>query len=384
MAVAVVSAMLGTMPASRAQGPWWGWGSATGRPAAWDPTRFADYLYTGHEPHPAVARIVAPEQSGTALGSGVLVDANRSQGLVLTNWHVVRDSRSSLLVQFADGYQSAGTVVRWDEAWDLAAVVIWKPTAVPVTIAPRPPAIGDRLTIAGFGRGSYREETGPCTGYLSPGNGLAKEFVELQATARQGDSGGAIFNGDRELAGILFGQAEGRTIGSCSTRVRIFLTTVGSRGFTPLPIAERSDTPAIARGLGAPAEVPPARLASSETPIERSTHVAVPLPAAGLSVDVSPFQASMPGAPIAPPTQSVPPFPQPAPALGASMGSSPMTVGAVDTAIRGRSRPLPLAVFHAMLAEGTDLLTGAGGVALGVIGLRLVFRGRRFNAPADE
>jgi len=90
---------------------------------------FADYLLTGQQPHPAVARVVAPDGTGTSLGSGVLVDINASQALVLTNWHVVRDARSAVLVQFPDGFQSAGTIVRVDQTWDLAAIVIW--TAAP-------------------------------------------------------------------------------------------------------------------------------------------------------------------------------------------------------------------------------------------------------------
>jgi hypothetical protein len=159
----------------------WGWDSAGPARAVWTPQNLADYLLTGQTPHPAVARIIAPESSSTSLGSGVLVDVNRSQGLVLTNWHVVRDSRSAVLVQFPDGFQSAGTVIRWDEAWDLAALVIWKPRATPVPIAARPPALGEILTIAGFGRGPYREESGPCLDYLSPSTGYPREFVELKA-----------------------------------------------------------------------------------------------------------------------------------------------------------------------------------------------------------
>jgi len=375
--IAAVSIALAAALPVRAEDSWWGWGRADQHPAAWDPARFADYLFTGHEPHPAVARIVAPEQSGTALGSGVLVDVNRSQGLVLTNWHVVRDSRSSLLVQFADGFQSAGTVVRWDEAWDLAAVVIWKPPAVPITIASQPPMIGERLTIAGFGRGVYREETGPCTDYLSPGNGLAKEFVELQATARQGDSGGPIFNGKRELAGVLFGQAEGRTIGSCSTRVRMFLTSVGSSGFTPLPIAEFSDEPAIARGLGTPAGVQPARLASADGSIERSTYVASPLLAAGPSLH-QPAQQSTPQPTAMPDPMAFVQGPGPA-------GDS--TAAREAPADIHPSRPpvsIPMAVLRIVTDEGSHLLAGAGGVALALFGLRIVFGGRRFTAPADE
>lgn len=363
-----VVAMLAPAGDACGQGPWWGWGRAPGPTAVWDPARFADYLYSGHEPHPAVARIVAPESSGTALGSGVLVDVNRTQGLVLTNWHVVRDSRSALLVQFADGFQSAGTVVRWDEAWDLAAVVIWKPAATPVTIAATPPALGERLTIAGFGRGAYREETGPCTDYLSPGTGYAKEFVELRATARQGDSGGPIFNEQRELAGVLFGQAEGRTIGSCSTRVRTFLAVVGSHGFTPLPIAEFSAEPALARGLG-PAAGRPTRIAAADAPVERATHVAAP-----------PLQLGQGMVPVAPGWAPAPPGPAPA-AGGLAPAAAP---GAAAEPSGPASDHAPLAALvEATAAEGGNLLTGAGGVALVLVGLRIVFRGRRFTSPAD-
>ncbi|NCA12122.1 serine protease [bacterium] len=260
-----------------------GLGAATAPAANWSPEAFADYVGTGQTPHPAVARIIAPENSGTSMGSGILVDVNRTQGLVLTNWHVIRDSRSGVLVQFPDGFQSAGTVVRWDEPWDLAAIVIWKPNAAPVSLAPEKPAPGEPLTIAGYGRGPFRTETGPCTQYLAPGSGYAMEFVELSATARQGDSGGPIFNTRGELAGVLFGQNDGRTIGSCSTRLRAFLAEVGSSGFQPLPIAEFSDQPAIARSLGTPAGAVPARIAASADAdvIQRSTHVVEPQPSPG-------------------------------------------------------------------------------------------------------
>ena len=261
----------------------WGFGSPTAPPAKWSPEAFADYLGTGQTPHPAVARIIAPENSGMSMGSGILVDVNRTQGLVLTNWHVIRDSRSGVLVQFPDGFQSAGTVVRWDEPWDLAAIVIWKPNATPVALAGEKPLPGEPLTIAGYGRGPYRTETGPCTQYLAPGSGYPMEFVELSATARQGDSGGPILNARGELAGVLFGQNDGRTIGSCTTRLRAFLAEVGSSGFQALPIAEFSDRPAIDRSLGTPTRLAPAQLASaaeSDT-IQRSAHVAEPQPAPG-------------------------------------------------------------------------------------------------------
>jgi len=322
-----------------AQNSFWGWG-LTGNPTTtWSSENLADYLLTGHTPHPAIARIVAPDSSGASMGSGVLVDVNRSQGLVLTNWHVVRDSRSAVLVQFPDGFQSAGTVVRWDEAWDLAAIVVWKPTATPISIAQMPPQIGERLTIAGFGRGVYREETGECTEYLAPGTGYAKEFVELKATARQGDSGGAIFNERRELAGVLFGQAEGRTIGSCSSRVRAFLASTGSRGFVPVQGVAYSPSRAAEAGAAVATEEPAVTLAGATDAesIQRSMHLPVPL--------------------VAPPSL-------PAPPAVDAWGDFAQAAG-----------PTALRLVRAA-ADGPLLLSAAGGLALIAVGLRVLFRRR--------
>jgi len=336
-----------------AQGVPWGWDPAGPAAAVWTPQNLADYLLTSQTPHPAVARIVAPEQASTSLGSGVLVDINRNQGLVLTNWHVVRDSRSAVLVQFPDGFQSAGTVVRWDEAWDLAALVIWKPEVTPVSIAATPPVIGERLTIAGFGRGPYREESGPCTEYLSPGTGYPREFVELQARARQGDSGGPIFNARGELAGVLFGQSDGRTIGSCSTRLRTFLAAVGSQGFVAKPIAEFSDARAIDRGIGRAAAGPERLADAGDGPLHRSTQIdSTPtLPAA-----VGFAEAGS----VAPPT----------------MNGSPAAVGWHGAA----AAEAPWRAWLSGSGRGPDFLAAAGGLALVVLGLRVLFGGRRTPA----
>ena len=338
-----------------AQQSWWGWGFGGNPTANWSADNLADYMYTGHTPHPAVARIVAPESSGASLGSGVLVDVNQSQGLVLTNWHVVRDSKSAVLVQFPDGFQSAGTVVRWDEAWDLAAIVVWKPAATPIPVAEAPPQIGEQLTIAGFGRGVYREQTGECTEYLSPGTGYAKEFVELKATARQGDSGGPILNERREIAGVLFGQNDGRTIGSCSKRVREFLASVGSKGYTPAPIAEFSEARAIDRGIGeaAPASDRIAAMPVSDV-VQRSTYVAEP---AGVPVIAQAIPAPMTAA-------ALPTWP------GAPVAQQPSPLAGL-----GLPHWLPDPWVHR-----TTLLSGAGGLALVVLGLKTLLGGRRQSA----
>lgn len=177
-------------------------------------------------PHPAVVRLIVPERDATSYGSGTLVDVNGRYGLVITNWHVVSDAASPPTVLFADYFQSQAQIVKFDRHWDLAALVIWRPQVEPVPLASTPPRPGDRLAIAGYGQGTYRQTAGRCTQYLAPEVGFPEEMVELAASARQGDSGGPILNERGELAGVLFGEGDGLTLGAYCGRVRQFLASV--------------------------------------------------------------------------------------------------------------------------------------------------------------
>ncbi len=313
-----------------------------------DPELFADYLLSDQTPHPAVARIIAPESSGVSLGSGVLVDINESQGLVLTNWHVIRDSRSAVLVQFADGFQSAGTVIRFDEAWDLAAISIWKPKATPVPLAQRNPLPGEPLSIAGYGRGAYREQRGRCTEYLSPGSGYPKELVELEAPARQGDSGGPILNTDGRLAGVLFGEGDGRTVGSCASRLRVFLATVGSDGFEPAPYSVAANTTHQIQKQPMPStgQTMPAGQTSQQRPRMYPTAVSSP--------------------------------PQPMPQMVA-MPYQPMSQQpTVPWSLLGDLHISDAVKAHFNIFTNTKaLLTALGGLSLVLYGLRLIWRSRQ-------
>ncbi len=177
-------------------------------------------------PHPAVARIIVPEGSATAYGTGTLVGVRDEHGLVVTNWHVVHDSQGIVEVVFPNGFRSHARPLKVDSDWDLAALVIWRPPIEPVTLATQPPRPGDPLTIHGYGQGQYRIATGRCTSYYAPHAHFPLEMVELDVEARQGDSGGPIFNQRGELAGVLFGAGEGTTLGSFGPRVSAFLASV--------------------------------------------------------------------------------------------------------------------------------------------------------------
>ena len=195
-------------------------------------------------PHPAVVRIIAPEKGATAFGSGTLIDVRDQFGLVVTNWHVVRDATAAVEVAFPDGFRSHARPLKVDPDWDLAALVIWRPNAEPVSLAPQPPRPGDLLTIHGYGQGQYRIATGSCTQYYAPHANYPLEMVEIDVEARQGDSGGPIFNQRGELAGVLFGAGQGTTLGSFGPRVGSFLATLApdigqARDQANVAVAER-------------------------------------------------------------------------------------------------------------------------------------------------
>ncbi len=180
--------------------------------------------------HPAVARIVVQDEMSTSLGSGTLVDAQNDFGLVLTNWHVIQDNPEDINVYFPGGFSSVATVVASDRDWDLAALSIPRPPADPVPVAVEAPRQGERLWIAGYGSGDYRMTSGRCLQYVAPAKSslfsrgeMPYEMVELQASARQGDSGGPIFNDRGELAGVLFGSDGATTVGSYCHRITRFL-----------------------------------------------------------------------------------------------------------------------------------------------------------------
>jgi len=177
-------------------------------------------------PHPAVARVIVPETGATSFGSGTLIDVRGKFGMVITNWHVVRDATGTIEVVFPSGFSSKARALKVDSDWDLAALVVWRPSAQPVSISERAPQPGDKLTICGYGQGSYRCATGHCTQYYAPRLDFPRHMVELDVEARQGDSGGPIFNEQGEMAGVLFGAGQGTTLGSFGGRVGAFLATL--------------------------------------------------------------------------------------------------------------------------------------------------------------
>ncbi len=239
------------------------------------------------QPHPAVARITVPESDGYSQGTGTLVGTGGRFGLVVTAWHVVRDAAGTVTVSFPDGFQSTARVLKVDRDWDLAALMTWRPTVPPVPLATTAPRPGDVLTIAGYGTGSYRAVSGRCTQYVSPSDHHPYEMVELSAVARQGDSGGPIFNTEGQLAGVLFGSDGGTTSGSYSGRVRLFLSTawpphLSDSSGTPNPVDPQttaaSPIPIPGQSPTDASQVPVGPSGSASRPSRADNSPLVPLP----------------------------------------------------------------------------------------------------------
>ena len=187
----------------------------------------SDGTMVSRTPHPAIVRIISLENSGTSYGSGTLIARQGKLGIVISNWHVVRDADGDILVSFPGGFRSTAKVIRSDRTWDLAALLTWVPEDVtPVTLANELPRPGQPLAIAGYGTGSFRAVAGTCQQYVSPGINMPSDMIQLSAVARQGDSGGPILTRNGELAGVLFGAGWRTTSGSHVGRVRWFLEPV--------------------------------------------------------------------------------------------------------------------------------------------------------------
>lgn len=199
----------------------------------------------------AVVRVVNETGRGRNLGSGTLIElgddrGNAACGFVLTCGHLFEvgsEEVGRITVSFPDGSNFAARLLGFDRQWDLAVLQIARPRAVAVTIASVAPRPGQWLSSCGYGRdGRYWCNRGQARGYVRPEGAESFETLELSGMARQGDSGGPVFNQDRELVAVLWG-TNGRIVGGtyCG-RIRIFLARVfGALAGNPPPRQQRPE-----------------------------------------------------------------------------------------------------------------------------------------------
>jgi len=231
-------------------------------------------------PHPAVCRLIHTLPNGVrCIGSGVLVDKEGPYGLVITCQHLFQDGRGTTVVIFPNGRAFEAQLVQQDAAADLAVLLIARPEAEPVSVASKPPQPGEPVRSCGYGPdGRYGCNQGRVVGYVRTGQ-TGWETLELTGRARQGDSGGPVFNAQGELAAVLWG-TDGRTVtGTYCGRVDRFLQQTGRYLFpwnakndparqTPTNPPTAPGSPGGVGGPGCPAGCP-ADLSRIETRLDR-------------------------------------------------------------------------------------------------------------------
>jgi hypothetical protein len=174
-------------------------------------------------PHPAVVRVINQHGGSRSLGSGTLVEVDGQQALVATCAHLFREGVGKIVVEFPRHGRHAAKVAALDEASDLALLQLPQVSATPVKVATQPPRAGDELTSCGYGPdGVFAVNHGRALGYASL-DGNTFDVLELEGSARRGDSGGPILNARGELAGVLFGTDGRRVNGSHCGKLQALL-----------------------------------------------------------------------------------------------------------------------------------------------------------------
>jgi len=141
------------------------------------------------------------------LGSGVIVD---SDGLILTNYHVIRDV-DSILVILPDGRNSIAKTVGVDEETDLALLKLINAGGVKLDLPTlsfansREQKIGDVVLAIGNPYGIGQTVTQgiiSATGRANIDLADFEDFIQTDANISEGNSGGALVNTRGELIGI--------------------------------------------------------------------------------------------------------------------------------------------------------------------------------------
>ena len=156
---------------------------------------------------PAVVAIWSRSGRREGLGSGVIVE---SEGVVLTNYHVVRNA-GQLDIVLSDRTRYTGQVLGGDPQNDLAVVRLMDaPSGLPVV------PLGDLMDIRpgalaiaiGNPAGLERSVTVGVVSGLNrtlrdtPGRAPIREAIQTDAAINQGNSGGPLLNSRGELIGI--------------------------------------------------------------------------------------------------------------------------------------------------------------------------------------
>lgn len=207
---------------------------------------------------PSVVKIIslageAGEREVLGSGSGAVIDA--SQGLIITNAHVV-EAGSSFRARFPDGTSAVAELVGQDILTDLAVLRVARRdlTAIPIGDSDTL-RTGDIAFAIGYPLGLEQTVTmGLISGLGRSGvaGGEVEDYIQTDASINRGNSGGALVSVRGELIGIntavLIADGSGNTGIGFAVPTRIMTFVVGQilatgevrRGVTGITLKPRS------------------------------------------------------------------------------------------------------------------------------------------------
>lgn len=139
----------------------------------------------------------------TSLGSGVIVDAGN--GLILTNFHVIKDAYQ-INVTLTDGRELSAEIIGRDADTDVAVIQVESENLSQIPMADSSKLrVGDFVVAIGnpFGLGQT-VTSGIVSALGRSGLGIEsiEDFIQTDASINLGNSGGALVNLRGELVGI--------------------------------------------------------------------------------------------------------------------------------------------------------------------------------------
>lgn len=195
-------------------------------------TKFAKSEVTRDIPPSNVVRVQVMEKDNLpAYGTGALL----SERIVVTNNHVIRNRKnnSSIKIIFPDWTIHTGKVVKAEVGPDLAAIRLDEVTTVTPLQLGTKPKMGDTIHFWGYGSAIPRKATGKVTNFLGSRSETRKgrnvevekggSLMEIDTTARNGDSGSPFLDAEGRYVGTLFGSDDTSAYGSHIETVLMFL-----------------------------------------------------------------------------------------------------------------------------------------------------------------
>jgi S1-C subfamily serine protease len=171
-------------------------------------------------PQASIFRILNGSEEGYSIGSGTLIDRNEHFGLVLTCGHIFDEKVQAVSVVSPAGVQYIAEVCAIDKPNDLALLWIGPPDEQPVAVSNELPELHDSLVSAGYGSdGVLLPNLGRVTAFAMLERNSSSDVIEITGAARQGDSGGPMFDRHSQLVGVILGTDGGSVDGMGCERI---------------------------------------------------------------------------------------------------------------------------------------------------------------------